>query len=437
MSNYISYDNILKDRNNFRKSGTYSGSEFNLFDTQSHKYFKLFFYFNNGDVSGDLSANNGLLTPTWFVDGIDDKTYYMYNSAWSYLKMNDEDDRADLLQNFVNLLSNISSESPWYFSEISGLDAALDRKAINADNFIIEQARQKITIKCLPDSVDERIGTLLDLYRSIVWDWISKREVLPANLRKFDMGIFIFETPSIPMHKTNTYADIGESQSNYQTSYKYIELHNCEIDYNSTKNAYTTLNNKEGFENEYNIEIYFDDCYETRYNEFIMNEIGDLIVASTQQQVYKDKYNTELNSRINYYGNYESDDEELKKFDDGRFKEKRVVRKIPNKNGFISNAVGQLINLGVDYVNDIVKKAVLGNLYTFSLTRLSNQAKGLIQGDIITAARNVSEYIRDQDKSKTSQVITRQNLFSDKKTITNTIKNLGNLSQNNTIANNI
>ena len=436
MSNYISYYNILKDRNNFRKAGANSGSEFNILDTPAHKYFKIFFYFNNGDASGSygIDAGNGLLTPTWFIDGIGDNNYYMYNSAWSYLRMNDEDDRADLLQNFVNLLSNISSESPWYFSEITGLETALDRKAIHADNFTIEQARQKIIIKCLPDAADDRIGTLLDLYRSIVWDWTTKREVLPANLRKFDMGIFIFETPTTPIHKVkDSYANAGDTNSEYQTSYKYIELHNCEIDYNSTKNVYSNLNNKEGSVNEYNIEIFFDDCYETRYNEFMMNEIGDLIKTSAEQQVYKDKNSTKLNEKLNYYGDSQEVNDELD--NKNRFKENRIVKKVPKNNNFVSNAVGQLINLGVDHISGVVKKAVLGNLYTFSLTRLSNQAKGLIQGDIISTARHVSEYIRDS-KDKSEPGIKNPNLFPEK-TIKPSVKNLGNLAKNNTIANNI
>lgn len=426
MSNYISYEKLLQDRNNFRKAGAKSGSEFNFFDTPGHKYFRIFFYFSNGDSDGaqSIDASNGLLSPTWLIDGVDDKSYYMYNSAWSYLKMNDEDDRADLLKDFVNLLSNINSESPWYFSEITGLDAAMDRKAINAENFTIEPTRQKLVIKCLPDAVDDRIGTLLDLYRSIVWDWTTKREVIPTNLRKFDMGIFIFETPNDPFHKFKKpglslglglldeyeYASIGENISGYVTSYKYIELHNCEIDYNSSKNLYTNLNNKEGMTVEHNIEIFFDDCYESRYNEFMIKEIGDLIKSSAEQRINKNSISNKLDERLNYY----------------------------EKQGFLLEAVDQIVTTGTHALGGLIKKAVLGNLYTFSLTKLTDQVKGLIQGDIISTARHMDSYIRgsiNKNRNKNTQ-ITNSNLFP-KKTILPTVKRIGQLYQGNTIANNI
>lgn len=426
MSNYISYDNLLRERNNFKKAGSKSGSEFNYFDTPGLKYFKIFFYFNNGDASGNQSvdSSNGLLSPTWLVKNTNDSNYHMYNSAWSYLKMNDEDDRADLLKDFVNLLSNISSESPWYFSEISGLDAAMDRKAINAENFTIEQTRPKITIKCLPDAIDDRIGTLLDLYRSVVWDWTSKREIVPSNLRKFDMGLFIFETPNAPFHKLKKpglslglglmdeyeYASMGENVSGYATSYKYIEFHNCEIDYNSSKTLYASLNNKDGMSIEHNIEIFFDDCYETRYNEFLLKEMGDLIKNSTQQRYSHNINANELDKRVNFFENQ----------------------------GFLLEAVDQLVTTGTHALGGLIKKAVLGNLYTFSLTKLSDQVKGLIQGDIISSARHMDSYIRgsiNKNRNKNTK-ITTSNIFP-QKSITPTVKYIGKLYQGDTIANNI
>ena len=208
--NNFSYADILKDRQKFRRAGTKGGGDFNFFDNPTSKFFKIFFYFENGDADGytRLEDSSGLLSPTWLIDKkILDTNAYMYNSAYTYLMLNDEVQRGLLLKKFVELLSNISSESPWYFNSIEGLDAALERKVITDRDFKFEEQRQKISIKCLPDSYDDRIGTLLDLYRSIVWSWAHKREVLPANLRKFDMGILIFNDPTIPFHH---YTDNGE-----------------------------------------------------------------------------------------------------------------------------------------------------------------------------------------------------------------------------------
>jgi hypothetical protein len=63
----------------------------------------------------------------------------------------------------------------------------------------------------------------------------------------------------------------------FTSSYKLIEFHNCEIDYNSVKSGLSALNNKEGWSPEYTIDIMFDDCYEHNYNAFMMRTIGDII----------------------------------------------------------------------------------------------------------------------------------------------------------------
>lgn len=427
MTNYISFANILKERDNFRKAGANSGSEFNLFDTPGHKYFKLFFYFNNGDVGGNYNvmSNNGLLAPTWLIAGLNDTNYYKYNSAWSYLKMNNEDERADLLVDFVNLLSNISSESPWYFSEVTGLDSAMDRKSVGIEYFIVDPTRPKISIKCLPDAYDDRIGSLLDLYRSIVWSWTTKREIVPSNLRKFDMGILIFDTPNSPFHKLDNwiideYAQIGDyDPKKYTTSYKYIELHNCEIDYNSSKMLYASLNNKEGNSVEYTIDIHFDDCYETRYNEFSLKTFGDLVEYDTLNGLqvsnyeYKaqdvDKQRDQLQERVNGYDK-----------------------------GFIGNAINQLVSTGVDKATSLVERAILGNLYTFSLTKIGSQMKGLIQGNVLGTAKHIQEYLKDNKQSGVSNKLSGDTkLPNTKKQIIPKVKYIGNLYKGNTIANNI
>lgn len=436
MSEFISYKSLLKDRTNFRKAGGTASSDFNIYDTPGHKYFKIFFHFNNGDTSGDQSidSSNGLLAPTWLIANTNVNNYYMYNSAWSYLKMNNEDDRANLLEDFVNLLSNISSESPWYFSEIEGLENALDRKNIHSDNFVIDSNRQKITIKCLSDSYDDRIGTLLDLYRSITWDWQTKRMIIPPNLKKFDMSIFIFETANTPFHyrpiiedlNIVEYSGIGGGKQDSRTSYKYIELHNCEIDYNSSKNLYSSLNNKEGKMVDYNLDIYFDDCYEMRYNEFLLKEFGDLILSDNMENPDKD-----LKTAMDFF----------------------------NK-GFLENAANQILQTGIGAVANKLKSAVLGNLYTFSLTNIGDQLASLANGDILGTARNVADYIRDAKQRKANQ-LNNLNIFdklgitqkdkifvtaegdmgninnTNKKRIIPKVKYIGNLYEGNTIANNI
>ena len=319
---------------------------FNRLDNPDVRFFKLLFYFHNNDMNvgdsriGDFYSGGdcGLLAPTWNEPGIprlmgsdedvnseQSTEYYMYNTAWAYLMNNYELERANCLREFITLLSQISTESPWYFQEISGVDEALTR-----EKFTISEERRKISIKCLNDPVDRRIERLLSLYRSIVWSHARKCEVLPANLRKFDMGLFIYSgavqglnffkvpkpsgidgwknlkasdlikmggTPedvfwsdindkstqsplTIPEGASEQERKLKEAEwnSNLTANYKYIEFHNCEISMDSIKSGYGSMSNAEGFGQEFTIDIYFDDCYENEYYREFLHQLGDFFV---------------------------------------------------------------------------------------------------------------------------------------------------------------
>lgn len=427
MDNIISYAAFLKDRDNFRNSGTRTGSDFNLYDTPSHKFFKLLFYFWNSDLDDNLTHSGGLLAPTWEIyrdDGTD--KYMNYDSAWAYLKNNDEYERAEKLEQFVTLLSNINSESPWYFNEITGLGEALDRKQ-NTGEFKIEDERKKITIKCLPDSFDNRIETLLSLYRDITWSWANKREIIPANLRKFDMGLYIWESPIYAMNSDSV---LDEKSDKYSSSYKLIEFHNCEFDYNSLKSGYESLTNKEGFTNEFTIDIMFDDCYEHSYNSIMMRTIGDVITTDTAMIVYSDdagaykgasreqgkigaKYNSdtyksynELSNRLekssnrpnNWYTDIFIDGSYFIQDGDGKINvgSRRTLDGYNGSNwdkkGFASNMIDQLVGKVTNDLKSVGNRLLLGNLYTYSISKMAGQLKSIFDGNVFTALNAVDEY---------------------------------------------
>lgn len=389
--NLISYATFLKDRNNFRKSGTRSGSEFNRYESPVNLYFKILFYFQNGDVDHNTGLGNsgGFLAPTW-ANYTNASKYYDFNSAWSYLKMNGEEERAEKLEKFITLLSNISTEAPWTFSSISGLDQALERSAGQNKEFKVDEERKKISIKCMPDSFDTRVGTLLDLYRDIAWQ--TKREVIPSNLRKFDMGIFIFSDTIKNIHtpREGEEASLLNNTSGYLSSYKYIEFHNCEFDYNSAKSAYGEMSNAEGFSPEYTIDIYFDDAYEQRYNEFMMRVIGDMIqgdygAESTKQEDNQDRMD-KLSERLNAYGS----------------------------DGFLSNVTSQLIGAGKSFVENKLKSLFLGNLYEISPKTALTQIKGAAAGNVFSTASAIDDYIEHVNDKKSKSVGNLGNLFKGK-----------------------
>lgn len=304
------------DRHRFR---SVARTGFNALDSADTRFFKILFYFQDrNDIISDTveysiknsdgtskftsfsNTGNGLLVSDWIEneETPNSQAYYTHNSAYSYLMNNLEVERAEELKQFIGLLSNISSNSPWYFKEVSGVDEALER-----ENFKIDDERKKITITCMDDPIDRRISTLLSAYRSIVWSHARKCEVLPANLRKFDMGLFIFSGLTVGPHilkgggtgetfNNNSWMgiDVVENEINasgetifsgngVDASNKFIEFHNCEISMDSIKSGFSSLSNEMGTKQEFKIDIYFDDCYEMEYNQFLMESFGDLLLA--------------------------------------------------------------------------------------------------------------------------------------------------------------
>jgi len=317
---FYSYTDFIRDRINFKRVDT-SGP--NRFDNPAALYYKIVFYFS--DENGLLGINNVTVNNTDasvkaavnvtapFNGGVEDpssaKNNIFRNTAYNYLLLNDEIERAEYLKRFLMLLSDISADSPWYFQEIGGLDAALERKVFSDGELKIEDKPRQITIKCLNDSYDNRIGTLLDLYRAACFSYQNKKEIVPANLRKFNMGILVFNAPirgkGGKSGDPNNLILIPDSQVNfYIPSCKLIELRNCEFDYNSAKSAFGTLNTtQEVFSPEYTITINFDDCYESRYNEIAQMVVTDFINIDIRKERLGGFYDDIDEFGVNPFGN--------------------------------------------------------------------------------------------------------------------------------------
>jgi hypothetical protein len=302
MANIVhTYYDLFKEKSLFRRV---DHEGIGRFDSPAALYFKLAFYFSDdmgllGCNGYDLEAESELekevkSSTKAFKDKYNDggktntsvKSRVYSNTALNYLLLNDELERAELLKQFISLLSSINCDSPWYFKEISGIDGALERKYFSpGEDFKFEDKPRQFTIKCLVDAYDNRIGTLLDLYRAICYSYQSKREVVPANLRKFNMAIMLFNAPILGKGgrfgtKDNRLRlpQNGDENSVYIPSMKYIEFRNCEFDYNSSKSAWSTINAEEPIEPEYTITINYDDAYEVRYNEIMQKVITDFIM---------------------------------------------------------------------------------------------------------------------------------------------------------------
>lgn len=392
---------IIGDIQNFKRVDR---AGFNITDSIDTRFFKLLFYFYNDDNSrvNDASIDffmgggSGLLSPTWLDYKGND--YYKFNSAWAFLKNNYEEERASALESFIGLLSNISSKSPWYFQKITGVDEALSR-----ENWKVSEDRKKITIECLSDPVDHRIESLLSLYRSIVWSHTRKCEILPSNLRKFDMGLFVFSGLTGKLNhnfKNNIDAIINNNDPNYtsysefgalseygdleslSSSYKYIEFHNCEFSLDSIKSGFNEITNETGFKQTFSIDIYFDDCYEYEYNPFLLKAFGDFFIWDMWSPGRDNEGNVTSNIPEFPYNNDNIDIDYLTVYNDAQSNIDYLLQAQDNSNELKSNIskIKNIYSSDNPSIDDNNPFAKIGENAKYAAKKLVDQAKGSVTG---------------------------------------------------------
>lgn len=443
IENQASYTSLFKLLKSYRLAGgvndTYS-KDFNQLDNPAHLYFRIFFDFNTGllDAREDLGSvseitddpNAGL--STYITQGATriNQPKRIHNSAINYLVLNNEWERADYLRSFINLLSNVSTYSPWYFQTIAGVDEALNRKEFVETNFSIGDDTKGITIECLPDAFDSRIGTLMDLYRAACFSYHLHKEIVPANLRKFNMYLYIFSTGIRGIHSRTTVSqNISEkteyisdatfdqhilpkkgktyNDELYVTSSKLIEFHECEFSYNSAATGYNTINDADGFEQKYTIGISYKYAMEQRYNEVLQRVIGDFVLNDFdfKQQSYWSADDAAAQNTVPVKDNRATTDREGSyKVTENQRETNSLNSKIfedPNKSSLldpwkrlaknrlegIERGVNQIVNAGksaIESWTDInklnqslvtaVDKLTFGNLYSVNMTDIPNRA---------------------------------------------------------------
>jgi hypothetical protein len=148
--------------------------------------FKLDFFPDLGySTPEDMYSTGGLFRPIG-TNTLD--SYTFYDSAAEYLARIGSPARQNYLEIFIKMLYDIQTKAPWYFQSIAG---AGDLYKIDpAINF---RGKDKVlTVECL-ESIDLRVSLLADLYRNLAFDMQGMREVLPINLRTFNMNLHVLE----------------------------------------------------------------------------------------------------------------------------------------------------------------------------------------------------------------------------------------------------
>jgi len=193
------------------------------------------------------------------------------------------------LYKFGSTLRSLQTETPWFFKGVNGLDKLNSQFLTNIGK------QQMLEIVCNTESVDMRLGTLLDLYKYACYDYANCKEIIPINLRKFDMSIITYHMP-LKLYNTHIiqsnqrnkkdrkniesktmYPTTGEINFSNVMSYKMYTFKNCEFD-TETLDSYTpsSLSNETAFNMGGNtLKIKYDRVYEHRMNEWGQFMMGD------------------------------------------------------------------------------------------------------------------------------------------------------------------
>ena len=312
-------------------------------------YFKLFFKFDSsyGLLGGIMKSSDG-------------SKFAANNTAIQYLTRNygkSSDNmgaRRKSLVKFVRSLSYISSYAPWFFKSVKDVNNALN---MNLNNLTAEKS---IEIECSEEATDLRLLTLMDFYKYAAYDAINQKEILPENLRKFDLDVVVFQSP-IRYLQTSTrdlkgrktvYKNLNASNMTDRMSFKLFSFQGCEIDY-STLNTMLpqTFSNQAPFQSSPTFKIKYDRVYQHNQNEFAKVLFGDSGFLWSQNE-----------ATIPETINAESDDHENKRH-------KMMQYAIDNK--YYYNPASQTYKTLVDASESTISAAMmlidgsagLGNLY--------------------------------------------------------------------------
>lgn len=111
-------------------------------------------------------------------------------SAVHYLESIGRTPDAERLREFKRLLQYTTQSQPWFFQSISGLDKMWKAATDMTNN--MKGKDIEFEVETL-ESLDLRISYMADLYRSGIYDKIYMRELVPENLRKFKMDVYLSE----------------------------------------------------------------------------------------------------------------------------------------------------------------------------------------------------------------------------------------------------
>ena len=269
------YQDFIAERASFVKGFDSSTGD------QGWFYFKIFFRFDTQyGLLGNLldeDFGNGPINSANIGEGDNAYKYLLMNTG--HYSMAHMENRARTLKQFGRTLSFINCYAPWFFETISGLDKA---SSISMENPL---ADKYIELGFKEDAVDMRVSSLMDLYKYACYDYMNMKEVVPQNLRQFEMVIVLFHTPLRWYHTgmqtmrrgSFPYKSLNASNMNDRMSYKMYTFKGCEFVLDSLGSVYPgEVSNENPFNlGKSRVQISYKRCYQHTLNEWSRFMIGD------------------------------------------------------------------------------------------------------------------------------------------------------------------
>ena len=335
--------------------------------------------------------------------------------AVEYLKWACEDKRALDLEKFKKYLSKINKEMPWFWQSLSGLETSFIKDLLDP---FTGGSESIITINCL-ETIDLTISGIFDLYRSAVYDFNRMVEVLPKNLREFNMYVTVTEIRNIQT-KRGTGRNWSDSRSEERVfkvlneditgDYKprfVLFLEHCQFDKNQGSEIYTDISNVENkmvtpiLKISYKNSTLHDSLYLNAFDGNLTSEGppfgsgGNLSSGSSKLEQIISLGKTISNMGLGDFLTSEGD----------KLKEKFNAKLDGARQGLVENLINQGLTIAeatvVKKARDKLSSLLLGNVY--GANTLSNIQDTLNAGSLNAVANLIkTETNKSENSSNTS-----------------------------------
>lgn len=238
-----------------------------------------------------------------FVIDFNSKGNELFSQGPAYLRSIDEPQRAANLEDFTARLKDLIFKFPYYFQSVTGL-----KDLYKMDPTFGMRTKDRVLEFKTLESIDLRVGNMIDKYMKAYFEEEYYREMIPQNLRRFSFWLVVSEIRNFKSYFTKIsqaaqyaqYTGQG-SASSYPSkgfSIKSINdmfncyvyrFNNCEFDFSSSNGWMDELDQKgksEFSSNSFKIKI--GNMEEMHKMDMIgaMTGIGDTSTAAYRRAIY-------------------------------------------------------------------------------------------------------------------------------------------------------